>query len=209
MSYAVHPARSVALKNGDCRYHGPKYSVALLASISSRSLTIEQPPESSGPGDARRSRVEASFRGRRGCKSTDAASRAGRLNAASGNGDVLRRIHEGHRGDGGGPRTPLGLHGHGLALVATARREPAVPDVQLQTRRVDRRRDLADLLPIDRCRPLHRVEGREGVAVEDDTVDLRVDPRIADRPVRTDRDARLGRDRVQVDQPVQAHLEGV
>src|SRR6266550_6066817 len=40
MSYAVQPARSVDLKNGDCRYQGPKYSVALFVSISSRSFTI-------------------------------------------------------------------------------------------------------------------------------------------------------------------------
>ncbi len=40
MSYAVQPARSVDLKNGDCRYQGPKYNVALFASISSRSFTI-------------------------------------------------------------------------------------------------------------------------------------------------------------------------
>jgi hypothetical protein len=30
----------VALKKGDCRYHGPKYSVALFASISGRSFAI-------------------------------------------------------------------------------------------------------------------------------------------------------------------------
>src|SRR5262245_51469426 len=41
MSYAVHPARRVASKNGDFRYQGPKYSVALLSSISLRSLTID------------------------------------------------------------------------------------------------------------------------------------------------------------------------
>ena len=40
MSYDVQPARRVALKNGDWRYHGPKYSVALFSSISWRSFTI-------------------------------------------------------------------------------------------------------------------------------------------------------------------------
>jgi len=29
MSYALHPSRSVASKNGDRRYHGPKNSVVL------------------------------------------------------------------------------------------------------------------------------------------------------------------------------------
>src|SRR5688572_12303333 len=41
MSYEVHPARRVAWKNGDCRYHGPKYRVALFSSISWRSLTMK------------------------------------------------------------------------------------------------------------------------------------------------------------------------
>src|SRR5436305_837301 len=40
MSYAVQPARRVASKKGDFRYHGPKYSVALFSSISVRSFTI-------------------------------------------------------------------------------------------------------------------------------------------------------------------------
>jgi hypothetical protein len=32
MSYALQPHRSVASKNGDLRYHGPKYNVVETAS---------------------------------------------------------------------------------------------------------------------------------------------------------------------------------
>src|SRR5215208_2973388 len=44
MSYAVQPARRVASKNGDRRYHGPKYRVALCSSISGRSFVTVFPP---------------------------------------------------------------------------------------------------------------------------------------------------------------------
>jgi hypothetical protein len=43
MSYAVHPAARVASKNGERRYHGPKYRVALFSSISGRSLVTVSP----------------------------------------------------------------------------------------------------------------------------------------------------------------------
>src|SRR6266576_2995666 len=141
MSYAVHPARSVALKNGDCRYHGPKYSVALFASISSRSLTIEQPPENVRPASTPGFLLEAWFNGRPTCKSIDAVSSADALNEASGNRDLLRWIHERHRGHGGRPGPPFGSNRHGLTFAAVRRGEPAVADVLLQSWRVDRRRD--------------------------------------------------------------------
>src|SRR5215467_16366645 len=46
-SYAVQPHRSVASKNGDLRYHGPKYSVVEVASgvVLAVKLTVHPPSE--------------------------------------------------------------------------------------------------------------------------------------------------------------------
>src|SRR5438132_7263410 len=45
MSYAVHPSRRVASKNGERRYHGPKYSVVLPeASAPVVSTSMPLPP---------------------------------------------------------------------------------------------------------------------------------------------------------------------
>src|SRR5213593_269094 len=158
MSYAVHPDRSVALKNGDCRYHGPKYSVALLASISSRSLTIRHASRSA-PGRAytRRSRLKHDSRDRPIASRPARLSSADRLNDRSGNRDLLRGIDERHRRHGSRPPPPLGLDRYPLTFIAAIRRQPAVADVPLQARRVDRRGDLADQFAVDRGGPLHGV----------------------------------------------------
>jgi hypothetical protein len=44
MSYAVQPHRSVASKNGDFRYHGPKYSVLDVTSGTVLASALIAPP---------------------------------------------------------------------------------------------------------------------------------------------------------------------
>src|SRR5689334_7909368 len=43
-SYAVQPHRSVASKNGDLRYHGPKYKVLEVTSGIARASSLTAPP---------------------------------------------------------------------------------------------------------------------------------------------------------------------
>src|SRR5215469_8454787 len=59
-SYAVQPHRSVASKNGDFRYHGPKYNVLDVAcGIALASLFIAHLPSSGVLASARSARTPA------------------------------------------------------------------------------------------------------------------------------------------------------
>src|SRR3954447_19718235 len=94
----MQPARRVASKYGDRRYQGPKYSVALCSSISSRSLVTICAPSTlvatgnrpTAHGSLRRPPDEAVTRGcaERAavgcCRSTDEGGRDGRVRHGAG-----------------------------------------------------------------------------------------------------------------------------
>src|SRR5919198_1608707 len=209
MSYAVQPARRVASKNGDRRYQGPKYRVALFASISGRSFAMAQLLRgrwgwlnhgSIGMPDASPCSPPA-------C--SGAIERQLEAGGALGERDRLVRVHERHRDDGGGPAPPFGLDRDPLAVAGTIGRKPAVADVLPEARRVDRRCHLADPPPrlVD-GRPLDVVETRERIAVEFDAVDPAGDAGVTDPAQRRHRDRGVVRE-VPAHETIQTQLEWV
>src|SRR5215210_3432389 len=92
----------------------------------------------------------------------------------------LVRIDERHRHYGRRPSSPFGLDRHRYALRGAIRREPAIADVLPEPWRVDRRRDLPDLLRVLERGPLHVAELGEGGPVELDAVDPSGDALVPD-----------------------------
>src|SRR5262245_35055810 len=183
-SYAVQPARLVASKYGERRYHGPKYNVALSSSISGRSFTMSGRPLSVPGGRCGLpSDVESSFKPGYGATPSPAATAGSRLNEGSGrlrDGDLLAGVDERHLDHRGRAVAPFGLNGHGLAEDRSAGGEPRVADVLTETGREDRRGHLADRLAAVHHRPLHVVELGEPVAVHFDAVDPALDAALLD-----------------------------